>query len=55
MKILIVCSISFYDKIDNNRKLLEVNNHKVYLPNGYDKTSADSLDEIPSTEYKNYI
>ena len=36
MKILIICSTSFYDKIDDVRKKLEKNNHIVHMPNCYD-------------------
>ena len=45
MKILIICSKKFYDRIHNIKVELEKNNHEVYLPNCYD---------APDTERKMY-
>ena len=43
MKIFIICSKRFYGKIPEIKKLLEDNNHIVFLPNCYDD---------PDTEFK---
>ena len=44
MKILIICSKRFYNKIPIIKEYLENKNHKVYLPNCYDK--PDTEDKI---------
>ena len=36
MKIFIVCSKKFYDKIPDIQKILEENNHEITLPNCYE-------------------
>ena len=33
MKVLIVCSTSFYDMVKDVKEKLESNGHEVYLPN----------------------
>lgn len=44
MKVLIVCSTSFYDKIENIANILRKNGHEVLMPNCYDApvTSEDN-------------
>ena len=41
MKILIICSKKFYDKIPNIKNALEESGHKIYLPNCYDKPQTE--------------
>ena len=41
MKILIICSKSFYSKIEGVKKTLEENNNEVFLPNTYDDPTAE--------------
>ena len=36
MKVLVVCSTSFYDRVEDVKNGLEKNGHVVYLPNCYD-------------------
>ena len=36
MKVLVVCSTSFYSKVDEVKKGLEKNGHIIYTPNCYD-------------------
>lgn len=43
MKILIICSKKFYDRIPEIKKILEESNHEVFLPNCYNE---------PKTEYR---
>lgn len=44
MKIMIVCSTSFYDKVDDIAKTLRKNGHEVIMPNCFDEpvTSEDN-------------
>lgn len=44
MKVLIVCSTSFYDKIENIADILRKNGHDIVMPNCYDDpvTSEDN-------------
>ena len=56
MKILIICSKKFYDKIPQIKQLLENNNHEVFLPNCYDDPTTESrmwnLGEKEHQEFK---
>ena len=42
MKIFIICSKKFYDRIPEFKTLLEENGHVVTLPNSYDDPDAES-------------
>ncbi|MDD2470200.1 MAG: hypothetical protein PHI22_04660 [Bacilli bacterium] len=42
MKVFVICSKHFYDRIPNIRKVLEENGHTVYLPNCYDNPGKES-------------
>ena len=42
MKILIICSKKFYDKIPEIKNYLEVQNNEIYLPNCYDDPTTES-------------
>ena len=42
MKILIICSKRFYERIPNIKKVLENNGHIVYLPNCYDAPDTEA-------------
>ena len=42
MKILIICSKKFYDKIPDIKQSLENNRHEVFLPNCYDDPATES-------------
>ena len=56
MKILIICSKKFYDKIPPIKEVLEKNNHRVFLPNCYDDPTTESrmwnLGEKEHQEFK---
>ena len=56
MKILIICSKKFYNKIPQIKQLLENNNHEVFLPNCYDDPTTESrmwnLGEKEHQEFK---
>ena len=41
MKVLIICSKRFYDKIPMIKEVLESNNNEVFLPNCYDDPEAE--------------
>lgn len=43
MKILIICSKSFYNEIPEIKETLEKMGHTVFLPNCYDKPNTESL------------
>ena len=42
MKVLVVCSTSFYDRVEDVKNGLEKNGHVVYLPNCYDAPQTES-------------
>jgi hypothetical protein len=42
VKILIICSKAFYDRIPDIKSKLEENNHQVFLPNCYDNPSMEA-------------
>ena len=50
MKVMIVCSTSFYGLVDSVRKELEKNNHKVSLPNCYDAPITNEDNKLMSDE-----
>ena len=41
MKLLIICSKRFYDKIEDIKSILEKRNIEVYLPNCYDNPNTE--------------
>ena len=41
MKILIICSKKFYPNIADIKKVLEENNHEIFLPNTYDNPKLE--------------
>ena len=56
MKILIICSTSFYDKIEDIRKILVNNGHEVFMPNCYDEpvTTEDKI-EMSESVYMDFF
>ena len=42
LKILIICSKAFYDRIPDIKNRLEANNHIIYLPNCYDNPGMEA-------------
>lgn len=42
MKILLICSKNFYDKIANIKPVLEQNGNEIYLPNCYDAPETEA-------------
>lgn len=50
MKVLVVCSTSFYDKVENVKNGLEKNGHIVYLPNCYDVPVTNEDNKLMSDE-----
>ena len=56
MKILIVCSTSFYDKIDDIKIKLDKNGYEVILPNCYDEpvTNEDNK-KMTDEEYFSFF
>ena len=55
MKILIICSKRFYNKIPAIKEYLETKNHKVYLPNFYDKPDTeDKIKLLGEKEHQNF-
>ena len=49
-KVLVVCSTSFYDKVENVKNGLEKNGHIVYLPNCYDDPVTNEDNKLMSDE-----
>jgi hypothetical protein len=55
MKILIVCSNRFYDRISDIQKELEAKGHEIYLPNYYgDSTIAGKIKKMNEKEFKKF-
>ena len=56
MKVLIICSTSFYDRIEAIRKVLEGNGNVVLMPNCYDEpvTNEDKL-EMDENVYMDFF
>ena len=50
MKVLIVCSTSFYDRVDEVKNGLLKNGHEVYLPNCYDDPVTNDDNKLMSEE-----
>ena len=50
MKVLIVCSTSFYDRVKDIKEKLESNGHEVYLPNCYDDPVTNDDNKLMSEE-----
>ena len=56
MKILIVCSTKFYNKIDKIKKELENLGHQVTTPNHYDESGFNDDDyNMSEEEYLNFF
>ena len=56
MKILIICSTSFYDRIQNVREVLEKNGHIVSMPNCYDDpVTNDDNKKMSQSEYLDFF
>lgn len=56
MKILIVCSTTFYDKIDKIKTELETKGHIITPPNCYDApVTSDDHKEMSEEEYLNFF
>lgn len=55
MKILIICSKKFYNRIPNIKKELEKNNIEVFLPNCYDDpTIEEKMWNLGSVEHQKF-
>lgn len=54
MKILIVCSTSFYDKIEDIKKELIKQGHTVIMPNCYDNQNID-YEKMTESEYLEFF
>ena len=53
MKILIICSTSFYDRIKDVAEVLTKNGHQVKMPNCYDApVTNDDNKKMTEEEYK---
>ena len=56
MKIFIVCSTSFYNKIKPIKEELERKNYKVLLPNSYEESTTDhDYSNITNEEYISFF
>lgn len=56
MRILIVCSTSFYDKIDEVSNKLKLNGHVVNMPNCYDEpVTNDDNKKMSDVEYLEFF
>ena len=52
MKVLIICSTSFYDRVKEIREELEKNDHLVFMPNSYDEAGTnDDYENMTQEEY----
>ena len=55
MKILIICSKRFYNKIPRIKNILEKKNIQVFLPNCYDKPETEeNMWKLGSTEHQKF-
>jgi hypothetical protein len=55
MKIFLVCSKNFYDRIPEVKKVLEEMGHEIYLPNYYgDKSIEQKINDMSKEEYMNF-
>ncbi len=56
MKVMIICSNSFYDKVGDIKKTLEEKNHIVITPNGYDEPEDyDDYSKMTEDEYYEFF
>ena len=56
MKVMIVCSTTFYDKVGPIKEQLEKNNHKVITPNCYDApVTSDDHKKMTPEEYLDFF
>lgn len=56
MKVLVVCSTSFYDRVEDVKNGLEKNGHVVYLPNCYDNpVTNDDNKLMDDQEYLDFF
>ena len=56
MKILIICSTSFYDRIKDVVEVLTKNGHQVKMPNCYDApVTNDDNKKMSEEEYKDFF
>ena len=56
MKVMIVCSTAFYEKIAPIKLELEKNGHQVITPNCYDEPDVnDDTDNMAEEEYLNFF
>ena len=56
MKILIICSTSFYDRIKDVAEVLTKNGHQVKMPNCYDApVTNDDNKKMSEQEYKDFF
>ena len=56
MKILIICSTSFYDRIKDVAEVLTKNGHQVKMPNCYDApVTNDDNKKMSEKEYKDFF
>ena len=56
MKVMIVCSTAFYDKIAPIKQELEKNGHHVITPNCYDApVTSDDHKKMTDEEYLNFF
>ena len=55
MKILIICSKAFYDKVADIKSELEKKGHEIYLPNSYDNPNAEKEAwKLGEKDHKNF-
>lgn len=55
MKILIICSKAFYNRIPEIKEKLENNGHEIFLPNSYNNPSAEKEAwNLGEEEHKNF-
>ena len=55
MKLLIICSKKFYNKIENIKSELEKRNIRIYLPNCYDNPSVeDEMRTLGKDQYQKF-
>ena len=56
MKILIVCSTSFYDRIKPTKEELEIKKYEVFLPNSYnEKETEHNYTNMSHEEYNAFF
>ena len=56
MKIMIICSTMFYDKVKPIKEKLEQEGYSLLLPNGYDGNEVEeNYDNMTYEEYINFF